>query len=172
VAIKELRGLGKASRIPPITQVLKRLKKLDLTMPELRAPARRPWAEGAASLAKTYLETVNPGAGWSRNGPAVRFLELALNRAYPGSNVTRAAIATELWGDFTKRRRDRAIAGREAAIAEERRLAAVDQARADALIRGLAAAYAITRAGQPAAQPQPTFTTCTQQGVFTNCVQQ
>jgi hypothetical protein len=76
------------------------------------------------------------------------------------------------WGDFTKRRRDRAIAGREAAIAEERRLAAVDQARADALIRGLAAAYAITRAAQPAAQPQPAFTTCTQQGVFTNCVQQ
>jgi hypothetical protein len=95
-AIKELRYLCKDRRIAPISQVLKRLNKLDLTMPALRAPARRPWAEGATSLAKTYLETVDPGAGWSRNGPAVRFLELALNRAYPGHNVTGAAIATEL----------------------------------------------------------------------------
>jgi hypothetical protein len=95
-AIKELRYLCKARRVPPISQALKQLNKLDLTMPDLRAPARRPWAEGAGSLAKTYLETVDPGAGWSRNGPAVRFLELALKRAYPGCKVTRAAIATEL----------------------------------------------------------------------------
>jgi len=76
------------------------------------------------------------------------------------------------WGDYTKRRRDRAIAGQEAIIAEQRRLAAEDQAHADAMIQGLAAAYAITRAAQPALPPRPTFTTCTQQGVFTNCVQQ
>jgi hypothetical protein len=96
-AIKELKYLGRDRRIPPINQVLKRLNKLDLTMPDVpRAPARRPWAEGATSLAETYRETVDPGAGWSRNGPAVRFLGLALNRAYPGCEVTGAAIATEL----------------------------------------------------------------------------
>jgi hypothetical protein len=95
-AIKELRRSGEDRRIAPISQVLKQLNKLDLTMPALSAPARRPWAEGATSLAETYRETVDPGAGWSRNGPAVRFLELALNRAYPGHNVTGAAIATEL----------------------------------------------------------------------------
>jgi len=105
-AIKELRALGKDRRIPPISQVLKQLDKLDLTMPDLTAPARRPWAKAAASLAKTYIETVDPGAGWSRNGPAVRFLELALNRAYPGRNVTGAAIATEL--DRVRRRSPKA----------------------------------------------------------------
>jgi hypothetical protein len=76
------------------------------------------------------------------------------------------------WGDYTKRRRDRAIAGQEAIIAEKRRLTAEDQARAAAMIQGLAAAYAITQAAQPAPAPRPSFTTCTQQGVFTNCVQQ
>ncbi len=76
------------------------------------------------------------------------------------------------WGDYTKRRRDRAIEGQEALITEERRLAAEDQARAAAMIQGLAAAYAITQAAQPAPPPRATFTTCTQQGVFTNCVQQ
>jgi hypothetical protein len=76
------------------------------------------------------------------------------------------------WGDYTKRRRDRAIAGREAIAAEERRLAAEDEARAAAMIQGLAAAYAITQAAQPAPPPRPTFTTCTQQGTFLNCVQQ
>ena len=76
------------------------------------------------------------------------------------------------WGDYTKRRRDRAIAGQEAIIAEERKLAAEDQARAAAMIQGLAAAYAITQAAQPAPPPRATFTTCTQQGAFLNCVQQ
>jgi hypothetical protein len=76
------------------------------------------------------------------------------------------------WGDYTKRRRDRAIAGQEAVAAEERRLAAEDQARATAMIQGLAAVYAITHATQPATPPAATFTTCTQQGAFINCVQQ
>jgi hypothetical protein len=76
------------------------------------------------------------------------------------------------WGDYTKRRRDRAIVGREAVAAEERRLAAEDQARAAAMIQGLAAAYALTQAAQPVPSPRTTFTTCTQQGAFTNCVQQ
>lgn len=84
-----------------------------------------------------------------------------------------ALIQREItWGDFTKRRRDREILGQEAIINEERRLAAEDQARAAAMIQGLAAAYAITQAAQPAPPPRATFTTCTQQGVFTNCVQQ
>lgn len=76
------------------------------------------------------------------------------------------------WGDFTRHRRDLAITGHEALITEERRLAAEDQARAAAMIQGLAAAYAITQAAQPAPPPRPIFTTCTHQGVFTNCVQQ
>lgn len=75
------------------------------------------------------------------------------------------------WGDYTKRRRDRAIASREAVAVEERRLAAEDQARAGAMIQGLAAVYAITHATQPAPPSPPTFTTCTQQGAFLNCVQ-
>jgi hypothetical protein len=92
--IKELEDYGYARRIPPIRQVLKPLDKLDLTMPNL-APARRPWAKGAVWLAKTYIKTVDPGAGWSREGPAVRFLALALSRAYR-EEISAAAIATEL----------------------------------------------------------------------------
>jgi hypothetical protein len=38
------------------------------------------------------------------------------------------------WGDFTKRRRDRAIASQEALITEEHTLAAEDQARAAVMI--------------------------------------
>jgi hypothetical protein len=58
--------------------------------------ARRPWAKGAVSLARTYAATVDAEAGWSRDGPAVRFLVLALNRAYPGQDITAGAIAIEL----------------------------------------------------------------------------
>jgi hypothetical protein len=76
------------------------------------------------------------------------------------------------WGDYTRRRRDRAIAGQQAVVAEERRLAAEDQARAAAMIQGLAAAYAITQIAQPASPPRASFTWCTQQGVFTDCIQQ
>jgi hypothetical protein len=75
------------------------------------------------------------------------------------------------WGDYTKNRRDRAIAVREAIAVEERRLAAEDQARAAGMIQGLAAAYAITQAAQPATPPPATFTTCTEQGAFLYCTQ-
>jgi len=74
------------------------------------------------------------------------------------------------WGEFNRRRRDRAITGQQTIIEEERRLVTEDQARANAMIQGLAAAYAITQAAQPV-QPRATFTTCTQQGAFTNCIQ-
>jgi hypothetical protein len=80
------------------------------------------------------------------------------------------------WGDYTKRRRDRAIAGREAIAAENRRLTAENQARAAALIEGLAAVNAITQS-QTGPQSLPTGAyrmpqegiTCTQMGMFTRC---
>jgi hypothetical protein len=80
--IAELKYWGEERRIPPIRQVLKQLDKADLTMPEISAPARRTWPKGAVSLAKVYIETVDPGAGFSRDGPAVKFLIRALSRAY------------------------------------------------------------------------------------------
>ena len=76
------------------------------------------------------------------------------------------------WGDYTRRRRDRGIAGQEAIASEERRLAAEDQARAAAMIQGLATVHAINHASQPVPPSTPTFTTRTQQGAFFNCVQQ
>jgi hypothetical protein len=79
--IRELEYWGYVDRIPPIRRVLKLVDELDLTMPDL-APARRTWAKGAVSLAKVYIETVDPGAGLSRDGPAVQFLMRALSRAY------------------------------------------------------------------------------------------
>jgi hypothetical protein len=97
--IKELKFWGYSDRIPPIRRMLNRLDELDLTMP-IFGPRRRRWAEGAVSLAKTYSQTVDPGAGWSREGPAVQFFVLALSRAYQ-QEITGAAIATEL-----DRRRD------------------------------------------------------------------
>jgi hypothetical protein len=95
--IKELRGYGKNEerRISAIRAVLKQLEGLDLTMPSF-GQVRRPWAEGAISLARTYIAAINPETGWSRDGPAVRFLALALNRAYPGQNISAGAIAIEL----------------------------------------------------------------------------
>jgi hypothetical protein len=44
--------------------------------------------------------------------------------------TVRCTIRGGTWGDFTKRHRDRVIAGEEPVIAEERRVAAEDQARA------------------------------------------
>jgi hypothetical protein len=57
---------------------------------------RRVWELGAQELAGAYREIVNPNTGWSRNGPAVRFLVEALRRAYPGTNSTPAAIESHL----------------------------------------------------------------------------
>jgi hypothetical protein len=53
---------------------------------------RAVWEPGARELADVYREIVNRKAGWSRNGPAVRFLMEALRRAYPGTYPTAAAI--------------------------------------------------------------------------------
>jgi hypothetical protein len=53
---------------------------------------RAVWEPGARELADAYCEIVNSKAGWSRNGPAVRFLVDALHRAYPGSYPTEAAV--------------------------------------------------------------------------------
>jgi hypothetical protein len=53
---------------------------------------RAVWELGARELADAYHEIVNPKAGWSRNGPAVRFLVEALRRAYLGSYPTAAAV--------------------------------------------------------------------------------
>jgi hypothetical protein len=94
--IEELKASGFVERIPPIRQMLELLllDNLDLSMPGY-GPARRPWAEGALKLATSYIETVDPDAGWSREGPAVRFLALALSRAYR-QQIGAAAIATEL----------------------------------------------------------------------------
>jgi hypothetical protein len=92
--IGELEHLGVVRRVPPIRRVLQQLNQIDLTMLNL-GPARRPWAEGAVSLAKAYVETVDRATGWAREGPAVRFLALALSRAYQ-QEISAAAIATEL----------------------------------------------------------------------------
>jgi hypothetical protein len=65
------------------------------------------WKSSALALAKAYVELVAPEAGWSADGPAVKFLALALNRIYypekPGSEyITRAAIRTRLQRDLRK----------------------------------------------------------------------
>jgi len=57
---------------------------------------RRLWELGARELAGVYREIVNPNTGWSRNGPAVRFLVEALRRAYPGTYPSEAAIESVL----------------------------------------------------------------------------
>ena len=69
------------------------LEKVDFSEPGYSDwVGRRPWEPGAQELAGVYREIVNPNTGWSRNGPAVRFLVEALRRAYPGTNSTPAAI--------------------------------------------------------------------------------
>jgi hypothetical protein len=95
--IVELKGYGNLERhrISAIRRVLKQLDGLDLSMPSV-GQVRRSWAIGAISLARTYIAAVDPETGWSRDGPAVRFLVRALNRAYPGQNVSAGAIAIEL----------------------------------------------------------------------------
>jgi hypothetical protein len=65
------------------------------------------WKRSALDLAKAYIEFVAPEAGWSANGPGVRFLALALNRIYyperPGSEfITRAAVRSRLQRDLRK----------------------------------------------------------------------
>ncbi len=76
------------------------LEKLDFSEPDipLDFPVPSRWHQGAVRLAKSYRETINPKAGWSRTGPAVRFLAEALRRAYPEGKITGAAIEQHLNG--------------------------------------------------------------------------
>ena len=53
------------------------------------------------------------------------------------------------WGEAIRRGRDRAIAGQEAVLNEERRIAAVDQARAQALNEALVGLAIISARSQP-----------------------
>jgi hypothetical protein len=69
------------------------LNNLDFQEPSL---GKSSWREGAIRLAKAYTKQVNAQAGWSRNGPAVRFLRLALDRAYPKCNASAGAIEMAL----------------------------------------------------------------------------
>ena len=92
--IEELKAAGFVERVQPSRELLKQLYVVDLSMPGY-GPARRTWPEGAVKLATSYIETVDRDAGWSREGPAVRFLALALSRAYR-QQISAAAIATEL----------------------------------------------------------------------------
>jgi hypothetical protein len=73
------------------------LEKVDFSEPGVRiGVGRRVWEIGAQDLADAYREIVNPNTGWSRNGPAVRFLVEALRSAYPGASPTAAAIESLL----------------------------------------------------------------------------
>ena len=86
------------------------------------------------------------------------------------------------WGDFTRRPRDRSAASQVLVVAEERRLAAEDQARATAVLQELAIAAALRQATQPVAQPtvmvqpsqppQPIHMTCRPGRGVLNCSQQ
>ena len=103
-------------------------------------------------------------------GPA--FVPLFAGTYRDNDNDAVALLQRRLtWGEFNQRRRDRAIASSEKLQVAEQQLAAENQARANAMIQGLAAAAAISQASQPV-QPRARFTTCTQQGIFTNCIQQ
>jgi hypothetical protein len=95
--IDELDYIGDPTdrRGPQFRAALAAIEALDLRERNI-GPGRRPWAQHVTSLAKTYTETVDPEAGWSRDGPAVRFIEGVLARAYPQGNIARAAIETEL----------------------------------------------------------------------------
>jgi hypothetical protein len=92
VIVSELEWLDTSKnrdRAKRFRELICELKNLDLQEPGLGTSS---WREGAIRLAKAYAEHVNAQAGWSRNGPAVRFLRLALGRAYPGCNASAAAI--------------------------------------------------------------------------------
>lgn len=79
------------------------------------------------------------------------------------------------WGEATKRRRDRTLLLEAAVHTEAERLAAIDQARANALIQNLTTAAAISAASQPQPQPAPhtVYMHCVPTGDGTaNCVGQ
>jgi integrase len=71
--------------------------KLDLRPPDFyRAPKRKPWTRAAASLADLYGQIVDHAAGWSRDGPGVRFLASVLGLIYPKTGITAGAIELAL----------------------------------------------------------------------------
>lgn len=75
------------------------------------------------------------------------------------------------WGEYNRRRRDLVVAGSQSLAEEDRRSAANEQARQQALTNSLIGAAAIVEATKPVQPPLATFTSCTQQGAFTNCWQ-
>jgi hypothetical protein len=65
--------------------------------PEMTVPGARRWHRAAAVLAALYFNEVNPETGWSREGPAARFIEKVLARLLaPAPAPSRAAIAAAL----------------------------------------------------------------------------
>lgn len=110
--IKDCQWLDAASRIdnPRTAQfrmLSSQLENLDFEEPVpglLLQPTR--WHNGAVQLAKVYRVSIDPETGWSRGGPAVRFLVEALRRAYPRANVTKAAIETLLIRQLPRRARN------------------------------------------------------------------
>jgi hypothetical protein len=107
--IREMEYTDLERRLHP-PQVLKyraalaALEALQFSPPASKDPS---WKRGAVMLAKAYVELVDPEAGWSENGPGVRFLALALNRIFhpakPGREIiTRAAIRRGLQRELRK----------------------------------------------------------------------
>jgi hypothetical protein len=85
------------SRVFEYETFAEELEKIDFSDPGYSdLTGRRVWEPGAQDLADAYREIVNPNTGWSRDGPAVRFLVEALRRVYPGTNPTAAAIESLL----------------------------------------------------------------------------
>jgi hypothetical protein len=85
------------SRVSEYETFAEELEKVDFSEPGYSDwVGQRVWKPGATELAGVYRDIVNPNTGWSRNGPAVRFLVEALRRAYPGTNPTAAAIESLL----------------------------------------------------------------------------
>jgi hypothetical protein len=76
--------------------VQQELERLDFCELELPPDLSGRWHDGAIKLARIYFEIVDLMTGWSRNGPAIRFLHQALCRAYPSVKITATAIELHL----------------------------------------------------------------------------
>jgi len=98
IALWKRRGAGEDMlRVLDYQRFAEELEKVEFNEPGGSVGiGRRVWEPGARELAGVYRDIVNPNAGWSRNGPAVRFLVEALRRVYPGTNPTAAAIESLL----------------------------------------------------------------------------
>ena len=87
------KGAGDSLRVFEYETFERELAKPDFGGPTVSIGIGRAiWGISARSLAGAYREIINPKAGWSRNGPAARFLAEALGRAFPGTHPTPAAI--------------------------------------------------------------------------------